>query len=222
MNDGLVGELEDLGRVWFRAALDADDLAAFEHAARNVAGPGTRLDQDRDLQQALGPDSAVTGALQHIQPGTRAVRVVMFNKSGRTNWAVPWHQDRIIAVAERHAVDGFANWSHKTGIWHCEPPVALLDRMLFVRVHLDNANAGNGAMEIALGSHRLGRVTTDEAEQAALSCKREICLAQRGDVQVLKMGILHRSRPSRTTAPRRAIRIDFCADNLPPPLLWSI
>jgi hypothetical protein len=33
--------------------------------------------------------------------------------------------------------------------------------------------------------------------------------------------ILHRSAPSRTSAPRRAVRIDYCADDLPPPLAWA-
>jgi len=43
---------------------------------------------------------------------------------------VPWHQDRIIAVARKTQVPGSHNWSHQAGVWHCEPPGEVLQRML--------------------------------------------------------------------------------------------
>lgn len=90
--------------------------------------------------------------------------VVSFDKNEIANWGLPWHQDRVIAVAQKHDVPGFENWSEKRGQWHCEAPVGILNEMLFVRVRLDNQSAENGAMEIAPGSHRYGKLMKPEIQ----------------------------------------------------------
>ena len=79
----------------------------------------------------------------------QSVRVVAFDKSPDMNRALPWSQDRVIAVRAKHTVSGFANWSLKSGQWHCEPPVSILAPKRFARVHLDDASVENGAMELA-------------------------------------------------------------------------
>ena len=45
----------------------------------------------------------------------RPVRVLYFDKNPDANWAVPWHQDRTIAVAQRIDVPGYDMWSVKAG-----------------------------------------------------------------------------------------------------------
>ncbi len=90
--------------------------------------------------------------------------------------------------------------------------------MLFVRLHLDDTDSGNGAMEIALGSHLQGAISASSAASLAANCQTEICAAKRGDVLVLNMLTLHRSAPSRSESERRAIRIDFAGEALPEPL----
>ena len=45
--------------------------------------------------------------------------------------------------------------------------------------------------------------------------------ARRGDVLILHMNILHRSRPSQGSAPRRVLRVDYATAALPAPLTWS-
>ncbi|MEZ5715789.1 MAG: phytanoyl-CoA dioxygenase family protein [Paracoccaceae bacterium] len=121
----------------------------------------------------------------------------------------------------RAEVPGFSNWSCKQDIWHCEPPRALLERMLFVRVHLDACDAENGAMEIARGSHRLGPVPAGEAAGAAKSFEPEVTAAAPGDVLVLPMLVLHRSLPSQSEGARRVLRVDFADFDLPEPLRWA-
>ena len=76
-------------------------------------------------------------------------------------------------------------------------------------------------MEIALGSHRSGAVEAGRAADVAAKCVTEDCTAARGDVQLLNMLILHRSKPSTDTRPRRVFRIDFSAIDLQPPLEWA-
>ncbi|WP_425100470.1 phytanoyl-CoA dioxygenase family protein [Tropicibacter sp. S64] len=144
-----------------------------------------------------------------------------FDKSDSQNWSLPWHQDRVVAVRDRLDVEGFTNWTRKDGSWHCEPPVALLQRMLFLRVHLDPSTEDNGAMQIALGSHRQGLIPSAQAASVALACPVETTEAAPGDLLVLKMLTLHRSCPSRETTPRRVLRLDLADFDLPSGLDWA-
>lgn len=150
--------LQDTGRLWWRGALDDATLARLDLAFQLAARPGARLDTDAELQQLLDPDSQFGAQQQALLPNAKPVRVVAFDKTPQQNWGVPWHQDRVIAVKARHDVPGYHNWSQKCGVWHCEAPSAALGQMLFVRLLLDPTDAGNGAMEIAVGSHPAGAV----------------------------------------------------------------
>ena len=168
------------GRLWLRRALDAAALSALDAAFALSGRPGARIDLTAILREALGPGSALGLQLDTLWPGVRPVRALAFDKTPGQNWGVPWHQDRVIAVDARHDVPWYENWSRKAGVWDCEPPPAIWDDMLFVRLHLDPADAANGAMEIALGSHRRGPVAAAEAAQIAQASPTEMCTADRG------------------------------------------
>ena len=213
--------LERDGRAWFRDALGADDLRLLDRACEVSGAPGARLDWNDGLARAVGVGSGLTELARRLLPGAVPVRVVVFNKSSDLNWNVPWHQDRVIAVRERHNVDGFHAWTRKAGVWHVEPPIDFLRDMIFARVHLDDADAQNGCLELALGSHAHGRVNAADAETVARSASLEICHARRGDVLFVKALTLHRSRSSARQTGRRTLRIDFCAGRLPSPLAWA-
>src|SRR5262245_25806598 len=62
------------------------------------------------------------------------VRALFFDKTEAANWRVPWHQDLTIAVARRIEIDGFGPWSIKAGVPHVQPPAAILEKMVTVRV----------------------------------------------------------------------------------------
>ena len=216
----LADEFEQDGRVWLRDALPKDELAFLDNVVAIEARPGQRIDIDYKNAAAFSLSSALVRAVQVIDPKTKPLRIVGFNKSENSNWTLPWHQDRIIAVKAREDAAGFDNWTRKAGVWHCEPPIELLHQMLFVRVRLDDTVESNGAMQIALGSHKCGFVSAIQASEAASRYPEEICEARRGDILILKMLTLHRSKPSQTGASRRAIRIDFAPFDLPSPLEW--
>lgn len=203
---------EDTGRVWLRGALSETDLRPLDQACALGAKAGARLSQ-----RGLAPTLAKLSGLLSAKP----VRIVAFNKSKGANWGVPWHQDRVVAVQARHEVEGFSNWSQKAGVWHCEPPLAVLERILFVRVHLDDTDADSGAMEIARGSHGAGKVSATEAAEVAVRYPLEACTAKRGDVLLLKMLTLHRSGSATQATSRREVRIDFASFALPTPLNWA-
>ena len=59
-------------------------------------------------------------------------------------------------------VEGFGPWSRKSGLLHVAPPMAVLERMVTLRVHLDDVGHGNAPLLVALRSHRLGRIPVGE------------------------------------------------------------
>jgi ectoine hydroxylase-related dioxygenase (phytanoyl-CoA dioxygenase family) len=151
------------------------------------------------------------------------VRIVSFNKSSTANWAVPWHQDRVIALAECIETPGYSNWVEKDQVWHCEPPIGLLQSLIFIRIHFDACDEKNGALEIALGSHKKGHVDARLAKDVAESHEVEVCCADQGDVLIVKALTLHRSSSSQTEGSRRALRVDYARrSDLDPRLSWSI
>ena len=214
-------ELEEAGRVWFRQALTAEDILILRRAATTGGGPGLRLGLSDELRHILGTDGSVGRCARKLDMLARPVRGVAFNKLKGTNWGVPWHQDRLIAVRSRHEVPGFGPWSDKRTGWHVEPPSDYLSRMFFAIVHLDETGTDEGCLELALGSHRFGKTKSCEASRLAGERDNELCLAGPGDVLFAKALILHRSRPSRSGRSRRTVRVDYSADNLPNPLEWA-
>lgn len=217
----LCNEFEHSGRIWLRNAISEEDLALFDNATSASAKAGQRLDVSKSLEAALSEDRSLLRAVRHLVPEAAPVRIVAFNKSANANWGVSWHQDRVIAVAEKANVSGYKNWTNKSGTWHCEPPQSVLDEMLFVRVHLDDTDQSNGAMEIAVGSHSDGFISSAKAAEVASTYPIETCVAKRGDVLILKMLTLHSSKPAQVRSGRRVLRIDFSPSQLPPPLSWS-
>jgi len=217
----LLDDFEKNGRVWLRNAISDTDLQLFDAATMHQSKAGSRIDPNYTLSTVLAKNGSLRKAVEKLDPKARPVRVVAFNKSQSTNWGVPWHQDRVISVADKHETDGFKHWTKKAGVWHCEPPQELLDRMLFVRVHLDATDRANGAMQISVGSHARGVIPAADADKTVDQYPIESCDASRGDVLIMRMLTLHCSKPSEIQSDRRVIRIDFASFDLPAPLAWT-
>ncbi len=214
-------DFETYGRVWLRDAVSQADLALFDTATAVTAKAGQRMNSSPALDIALSENSSTMAAIRQLDPNAVPVRTVSFNKSDKANWGVAWHQDRVISVREKTESDGFRNWTRKSGFWHCEPPAFILDQMLFVRIHLDDSDETNGAMEIAVGSHAGGIIPSAQAETAAARYPTEVCKANRGNILVLKMLTLHASKPAKDQSGRRVLRVDFSSAQLPAPLRWN-
>lgn len=150
----------------------------------------------------------------------RLVRALLFNKNRQRNWQVAWHQDLSIAVEQRLEMPGFSGWSLKAGVHHVQPPVAILERMLSVRLHLDPADADNGALWVSPGTHRLGRIPSAGAADLARRHGEQLCAMAAGDGLLFRPLLLHASWKASSDRPRRVIHLEFAAAGLPPPLTW--
>ena len=210
--------LDRQGYVLWSSRLDESELAelAVMFADWPAGRPGKRIDPARAA--AL---SCVRRLIADQARMMRPVRALLFDKTDGANWALAWHQDRTIEVAERCEVEGFGPWTVKRERVHVAPPVALLERMVTVRFHLDPVDVDNAPLLVAPGSHRRGLIPEAAIESVVEECGEAICLAEAGSVWLYRTLILHGSARSRPGRHRRVLQIDLSADDLPGGLRWG-
>ncbi|WP_257463059.1 phytanoyl-CoA dioxygenase family protein [Archangium lipolyticum] len=168
---------------------------------------------------------ARTGAMREaaeavLGPGCFAVRALLFDKTPEANWKVIWHQDLTLAVRERRSVEGFGPWTEKAGIPHVQPPTGHLERMVAVRLHLDDCGAENGPVRVLPGSHRVGRLGPDDIAAWRERTAPVECLVPRGGLLVMRPLLLHASSPATAPAHRRVLHLEYAAEALPDGLEW--
>lgn len=154
--------------------------------------------------------------------GERAqlVRSLFFDKNAEANWNVQWHQDLTIAVKARFPVEGFGPWSVKAGIPHVQPTDAVLEAMIALRIHLDQATEANGALKVYPASHRFGRLPADRIREFAKT-PAVTCAAARGSILVMRPLLLHSSSAGPEPSHRRVIHLEFAGMGLPHGLEWN-
>ncbi len=156
-----------------------------------------------------------------LGPECFVVRALLFDKTPETNWKVAWHQDLTITVAERREVAGYGPWSTKAGIVHVQPPVEVLQRMLAVRVHLDDCGPENGPVRVIPGSHRRGRLDAEAIRNQVESATPVECTVGRGGILAFRPLLLHASSQATVPGRRRVIHFEFASCELSGGLTWQ-
>jgi len=156
----------------------------------------------------------------HVGDRAKPVRAIYFDKSQDANWLVAWHQDLTIAVQSRVDVPGFGPWSTKDGVPHVQAPVAILERMLAVRIHFDDCDETNGALRVLPGTQRLGRLSSERIQELRSQVNEIVCCASAGDVMLMRPLLLHASSKSGGNGHRRVLHIEYAGFELPGGLQW--
>jgi hypothetical protein len=206
----LIQAIKEAGGIISSARLRKGETYAMRNvleslpAARDLAdSPDIR----RVVQEALGP-------------GAFPVRGLLFDKTPEANWKVAWHQDLSIAVKRRIEVPGFGPWSVKTGVQHVQPPIAVMERMVALRLHLDDCLEDNGPLQVLPGSHRAGRLGAEKIQNWRAHTLSVSCNINRGGVVLMRPLLLHASSAARRPGHRRVIHLEFASKNLPGGLDW--
>lgn len=209
-----------------RAILDHDQLARLRADVDSVLGDSSHAGiRNLAAKSAAVADFARSPAVRSMVEGVLGpdavmVRSILFNKTSEANWQVSWHQDLSIAVKAKAEIPGFGPWSVKDNVPHVQPPLELLQRMLTLRLHLDDADVSNGTLMVIPGSHLLGRIPSAEAAEITSDREKALCEAKAGDVLLMRPLLLHASRKSTLGRERRIIHLEFSGGPLPPPLQW--
>ena len=149
-----------------------------------------------------------------------AARAVFFDKVPDANWTLGWHQDSVIAVAEKKDTPGFLAWGQKAGVWQVQPPPEILSRMVAVRVHLDACGEDNGPLRVLPGSHRHGWLD-EEIEMWKRRIPEVVCTVDQGGIVLMCPLTLHASSKAASPSHRRVIHIEFANEELPNGLQWN-
>ena len=202
------------------SSLDADDLA---NLIGDIVGgkAGTRRLLDKDwcarLARRLADDPSVRGLLP---VDARVVQCTLFEKTNESNWLVSLHQDLSIPVAERVESPGCSGWSRKQGETFVQPPIAVLENVLAIRLHLDDCDERNGALRVVPGSHQLGRLSSDQAIRAREARGEHAVSVSKGGAMIMRPLLLHASSKSSIAVPRRVLHFVYGPAELPEGLHW--
>jgi ectoine hydroxylase-related dioxygenase (phytanoyl-CoA dioxygenase family) len=204
-------------------SLDLIDRLIQDIAALNLtperAGTRNILELLPSVQQ-LATSQEIQALVKPILGNSaRVVRGIFFDKQPTANWKVPWHQDVTIAVKNRLDLPDYHPWSLKGGIHHVQPPVAILERMLTVRIHLDRTDESNGALKVIPGSHCDGKLNDLEIDRFKQT-DSTICTCEPGGILLMRPLLLHASSVAIEPSHRRVIHLDYAGCNLPAGLDW--
>lgn len=199
------------------------DNANARRSSRDGHVFGARNVLENPQIRALAEAAPIRDIVQtNIGVGAIAVRSIFFDKVPGANWPVAWHQDLSLAVAETCVVEGWGNWSIKAGVTHVQPPAEVLERMLTLRIHLDDCGEDNGPLRVLPGSHKLGRIPAPRIKSLRTEIPVKSCTTEAGSILAMKPLLLHASSAAQFPHHRRVIHIEYAPrDLLPPELSWA-
>ena len=151
--------------------------------------------------------------------GYFAVKSIYFDKPEKSNWFVAWHQDLTIAVSNKADIPGYGPWTIKLDQFAVQPPLHVLQDNFTIRIHLDDADEGNGALKVVAGSHlnnicRIEKINWQNKSET-------ICSVKAGGAMIMRPLLLHASSRTTTNKKRRVIHIEFSKAVLPAGIDWA-
>ncbi len=199
---------------------DAGPLDAVLRRDEEVYGMRDLLRAIPEVRRLAGSPALLDLVESVLGPGAFAVRGLLFDKTTLANWSVPWHQDLTIAVRSRIDAPGFGPWNLKGGIPHVRPPIEVLEKMLTIRVHLDDCEAGQGPLRVLRGSHREGKLGVEGTRNWLEREPAVSCLVPKGGVVMMRPLLLHASSAATEPSRRRVIHLEYAVDALPGGVDW--
>ena len=205
------------------ALLPEAELRRIDAALAGRSGVGARdllhAPWCRELAQRLHADARLDDALPRAHV---PVQCTAFEKSAAHNWLVAVHQDVAIPVAARVDDAALGGWSNKAGTWFVQPPRAVLERLVAVRVHVDDCGPDDGPLDVVPGSHRHGRLDDGRALALRDAVGSVACPVPRGGAMLMRPLLLHASSKATGTSRRRVLHFLFGPRELPCGLRWPV
>ena len=119
-----------------------------------------------------------------------------------------WHQDTALPLRDRRDVAGWGPWSVKDGVNYAHAPAQALEKVLALRLHVDDSTLDNGPLRVLPGTHTQGVLTEEEIHVAA-EAKSVDCFMPLGGIVAMRPLVIHASSKSRNDNPRRVLHIEY-------------
>jgi ectoine hydroxylase-related dioxygenase (phytanoyl-CoA dioxygenase family) len=159
---------------------------------------------------ALARESSLLRVARSVL-GERAFpyRVTVFEKTTASNWLVVWHQDTALPLRNRRDAPGWGPWSVKDGVTYAHAPASALQRVLALRVHLDDSERDNGPLRVLPKTHTFGVLTDDAIHELSQRVKPVDCLVPKGGILAMRPLIVHSSSKCESRSRRRVLHIEY-------------
>lgn len=92
---------------------------------------------------------------------------------------------------------------------YAHAPAEALEKIVALRVHLDNSILENGPLRVLPATHTQGVLTDDEIHAIAESATSIDCLMPLGGVVAMRPLVIHGSSKSRGEKSRRVLHIEY-------------
>lgn len=158
--------------------------------------------------------------IRSINPNAFLIKSIYFDKSPQSNWFVTWHQDIPINVSEKQEIEGYSGWTEKEEVISVCPPLEVLQNQFTIRIHLDDTNRYNGALQVIPGSHKK-QLSDSEIKVITENSIPYLCEVDLGGIQLMNPLTVHSSSKSKHSKKRRVIHLEFSSSNLPNGLQFS-
>jgi ectoine hydroxylase-related dioxygenase (phytanoyl-CoA dioxygenase family) len=136
-------------------------------------------------------------------------RATLFDKSPSSNWLVAWHQDTALPLQEKCEINGWGPWSVKEGVIYAHAPAQILEKVIALRLHLDDSNAENGPLRVLPGTHRSGVMSDEQVHKLSEQITPVECYAPAGAVVLMRPLLVHASSKGVSVVPRRVLHIEY-------------
>ncbi len=204
-------DLNEHGAATFDTALPPDLLDRLRRATFSGDSPGERclLDHPEVQTAALILKEKLTAG-GHLAPNAIAIQAIAFDKTAGTNWKVSWHQDLMFPFISPVSSPGFDLPCVKQGVSYARPPADILQRLLAVRLHLDDCGPTNGPLRLSPGSHQDGILNSTNIPETVARHGEVAAIAKTGEALLMRPLLLHAS--SKATSPHHRRVLHFVYD----------
>jgi ectoine hydroxylase-related dioxygenase (phytanoyl-CoA dioxygenase family) len=186
-------------------------IATLSDARRSRAG--ARHLMSHPVVAELAADRRLVAVAESALGAAIPYRATLFEKSGKANWLVPWHQDTALPLESSFDAAGWGPWSEKEGILYAHALAWALSRVIALRLHIDASTKENGSLRVVPGSHAAGVLTGERVLSYVRTRDQIECTVPKGGVLAMRPLLIHASSKAQTSSPRRVLHIEY-ADSL--------
>jgi len=203
---------------WLYTILREIETSEFSTEVSGVRNINKKL---KSVAEYLNSTEFKEKASAFVPLNAQLVRAILFNKSPESNWFVTWHQDKTVSVSRKFEELGWVAWSVKEDILHVQPPLAVLESMVTIRVHLDSTPKENGCLKVIPNSHKLGILNPEQINEVVTSENVYFCEAEKCAALIMRPHLLHASSKSSEPNNRRVLHFEFSNWQLPSAVCWG-